>query len=509
MTRQRSATLGGFVLVIVMALVAVGVARLGNASPLSAPERLTSGALGAPEAPLATAPAAPSGVREAQGVPAFQSAIRAVAPTVVTLTTAAISNGGFFGPQVERGSGSGVIIDPSGYVLTNAHVVGAEPGNVPPGGQTQIGVDRLDVGLPDGTLYQGQVIGLDPLTDLAVVKILSDRQFPAATLGDSDLVEVGDWVIAIGQPFEFPQTVTAGIVSALAREGFGGPARIQTDAAINQGNSGGPLINLRGEVVAINEMIYSPTQTYLGLSFAIPVNAQTKRLVAMMREGKPIQRGYLGIINGPVGEAVRKVYGVTGGTMVTGVQPDGPADAAGLLPLDVITAANGAPVRGPSDLTKALEQATPGAPLGLTIVRRVGNVFQTLERSVRVGTGGIVQVRTPEPSHLPGLLGIDAQELRPELKVLTSNNQRVGVGVYQVDPLGVGGLAGLRVTDFILAINGEPTGSVDDYNRIMGRLKPGDAVVLYVRRWRGGGVGGQSRDIVIEVPSIGNSPTRS
>ncbi len=469
-------------------------------------------ALAAPPSVVAPA-AAPvlsaAATRDGSALPTFQPAIRATAPAVVTISTAELTTDRFFGDQrVERGSGSGVIFDPTGYVLTNAHVVGFDPRQPIRGDRVELGVDRVNVGLPDGTLYQGQVLALDPLTDLAVVKILSDRQFPAAALGDSNSITVGDWVIAIGQPFEFPQTVTAGIISALARENLGGPSRIQTDAAINPGSSGGPLINLRGEVIGINELIVSPSQTYAGLSFAIPVDAQTKQLIATMRAGRPVERGYLGFESRPVGEAVRKVYGVTGGAMVTGVIPDGPAGTAGIRALDVITSMNGAAVRTQADLTRTMEQTAPGQTLRLGFVRRTAAGFQTMEREVRVGSGGMVLVRAPVASSIPGPLGVDARELKPEWMVQTNGTERVGVGVYEVDPLGVGGLAGLRSSDFILAVNGQEVHSLTEYNRIMAGLRAGDAAVLYVRRWAYRRIGGQSRDIVIEVPAVGQTASR-
>lgn len=311
------------------------------------------------------------------------AAIRRAGPAVVTIDTertvqSAGGGGGlppglmndplfrqFFGiPQqgapsrrTERGQGSGVILQSDGLVLTNAHVVDQ--------------IDRVTVGLENGRRYEGRVVGLDKLTDLAVVRLVGSGPWPVAPLGNSDALQVGDWAIAVGNPFGLDNTVTLGIISSLNRNAtkLGITDKrldlIQTDAAINPGNSGGPLLNADGEVVGINTLVRSGPGA--GLGFAIPINRArsiVNQLVATGRATHPM-----------IGVGLDEVRAASGqgsgrGAVVVSVQPNGPADRGGLRTGDVIVAAQGAAVKDPSQVITAVERAGVGGTLNLTVNRQ-------------------------------------------------------------------------------------------------------------------------------------------
>ena len=310
------------------------------------------------------------------------AAIRRAGPAVVTIdterTVQSAATGGlprgllndplfrqFFGiPQqggasrrTERGQGSGVILQADGLVLTNAHVVDQ--------------IDRVTVGLENGRRYEGRVVGLDKLTDLAVVRLVGAGPWPVAPLGNSDSLQVGDWAIAVGNPFGLDNTVTLGIVSSLNRNAskLGITDKrldlIQTDAAINPGNSGGPLLNADGEVVGINTLVRSGPGA--GLGFAIPINRArdiVNQLVATGRATHPMIGVGLDEVRPGSGS------GVSQGAVVVSVQPNGPADRGGLRTGDVIVSAQGAAVRDPSQVINAVERAGVGGTLNLTVNRQ-------------------------------------------------------------------------------------------------------------------------------------------
>jgi S1-C subfamily serine protease len=310
------------------------------------------------------------------------AAIRRAGPAVVTIdterTVQSAGGGGlpqglmndplfrqFFGiPQqgapsrrTERGQGSGVILQSDGLVLTNAHVVDQ--------------IDRVTVGLENGRRYEGRVVGLDKLTDLAVVRLVGAGPWPVAPLGNSDALQVGDWAIAVGNPFGLDNTVTLGIISSLNRNAtkLGITDKrldlIQTDAAINPGNSGGPLLNADGEVVGINTLVRSGPGA--GLGFAIPINRArsiVKELVATGRATHPMIGVGLDEVRAAGGQ------GTARGAVVVSVQPNGPADQGGLRKGDVIVAAQGAEVKDPSQVITAIERAEVGGTLNLTVNRQ-------------------------------------------------------------------------------------------------------------------------------------------
>ena len=268
-----------------------------------------------------------------------------------------------------QGAGSGFVIDPSGIIVTNNHVVGH--------------ADRIIVSLSNGTELPAKVIGTDELTDIAVIKVDGAPSLPAVTWGDSRIVEVGDWILAAGNPFGLGSSVSAGIVSARGRDIGAGPFDdfLQIDAPINPGNSGGPTFNLEGEVVAVNTAIVSPTGGSVGIGFAIPSEIAQKIVAELLSKGR-IDRGWLGVAVQDVpkptpGDARARNPGV----VIASVDKAGPAAKSGLLPGDIVTAVNEAAVDSAHDLIKAVSAASPGSSLRLTVRRR----GQAMSVAVTVG----------------------------------------------------------------------------------------------------------------------------
>ena len=347
---------------------------------------LTALGLG-PLVPLAAPVAAQASAGAALSRQSFvAAAVRRTGPAVVTIDTVrTVASGGgtprgllndplfrqFFGlpfgssppsQRTERGQGSGVIIQADGLVLTNAHVVE--------------GTDRVTVGLQGGQRFEGRVVGADPITDLAVVRLVGPGPWTVAPLGNSDALQVGDWAIAVGNPFGLDNTVTLGIVSSLNRNAtkLGITDKrldlIQTDAAINPGNSGGPLLNADGEVVGINALVRSGPGA--GLGFAIPINRArgiVRQLLATGRASHPV----IGVALGPLPQP--NSLGLRSGALVSAVQPGGPAERAGLQKGDVIVSAAGRQVQAPSELVAAVEAAKVGQPFTLK-VNRNGSQFE-------------------------------------------------------------------------------------------------------------------------------------
>ena len=265
-----------------------------------------------------------------------------------------------------QGAGSGFIIDPSGYIVTNYHVVG--------------NADQIIVDLADGTELPARVVGTDELTDVALIRVQANAPLPHVSWGDSHSVEVGDWVVAAGNPFGLGGSISAGIVSARGRDIGAGPFDdfIQVDAPINPGNSGGPVFNEQGQVIGIETAIASPTGASVGIGFAIPSEIAS-RIVTELREHGRVERGWLGISvqDRPAGEAGRSLSGV----LVAAVERNGPALRGGLRPGDVVTAVNGQPVDTARGLIRQIAQAAPGTPVRLTL-RRQG---REMELDITVG----------------------------------------------------------------------------------------------------------------------------
>jgi serine protease Do len=365
-------------------------------------------------------------------------------------------------PQIpQQGMGSGFIIDPNGVVLTNAHVVE--------------GADEVRVKLPDKREFKGKVAGIDHMTDVAVVKI-DAKGLPAVKIGDPSKTRVGEWVLAIGSPFGFENTVTAGIVSATSRslpEGSYVPF-IQTDAAVNPGNSGGPLFNLRGEVIGINSQIYSRTGGFMGLAFAIPIDVAAKVKDELLAHGK-VERGRIGVGIQDVNASLAQSFGLEKpeGALVSQVEPGGPADKAGLKPGDVILAYNGKALGGSNELPGLVANTKPGAKATVDLWRN------GRKQSVAVTVGELKGEQTAQAEQSGeehGKLGLAVRPLTPEERKELHGAQ--GLVVQQAS--GPAARAGIRQGDVITAVNGTPVKSVDDLRRAAQKAK--GTVALLVKR---------------------------
>src|SRR6266700_2874782 len=298
-------------------------------------------------------------------------------------------------PRPTRGVGSGFIIDPKGYILTNNHVIE--------------GASRITIGLVGGERFRGKVVGIDKETDLALVKIEADRDLPVMKFGDSNSVQVGDWVLAIGSPFGLDQTVTAGIISKKERDSaaFQTFQRfLQTDAAINRGNSGGPLVNMHGEAIGVNSQIATLTGDYSGIGFALPSNEAKFVYEQIISKGK-VRRGFLGVLLEPVRAEFAKVYGLpeARGAIVADVQADSggqptPAFKAGMQVNDVVVEFNGKPVRDAQDLIMKVAGTPVGETATLVLLREVDGKLERRTVSVtlaeRPERSGSSPIRDPE-----------------------------------------------------------------------------------------------------------------
>jgi serine protease Do len=402
-------------------------------------------------------------------------------------------------------TGSGVVVDRNGYILTNYHVVED--------------AFRIQVKFNgDPAEYNARIVGADPETDLAVIRLENGKPLTPAKIGNSDEVEVGDWAIAIGSPFGLEATVTAGIISAKGREIGGADHQmqrfIQTDAAINPGNSGGPLLNILGEVIGINTMIATDSGGSQGVGFALPINLAVNVYNQIIRTGR-VSRGSIGV-SFPVDQKAEllKAWGGPGaGVFVTTVEPGGPAEKAGLKPEDIITHFNGRPVRDGDELVNRVS-ATPAGTQATVQVLRSG---KALTLPLKVGERSQVWARTlpaprypsPQQPAVPerasqGRFGIDIKNLTQGDRERISYTEREGVLVSGVDPGSFADEIGLLPRDIVVAINRQPVKSVDDIQRIERGFKSGDAVGFHVlrplRRVRQGGSG--VRRIEVEWQSV-------
>jgi serine protease Do len=389
----------------------------------------------------------------------------------------------FFGEQdpqgqqpredIAEGAGTGFVIDPAGLILTNNHVVE--------------GATRIRVGFfgdEEGRFYEARALGRDPLTDSALIELTEkpDRPLSVAKFGDSEQMQPGDWVMAIGNPFNLGHTVTVGVVSAIGRPFFPVPGReqamIQTDAAINPGNSGGPLLNLRGEVVGINTAILSDrTQAgNLGIGFAVPINA-VRELLPQLRQGK-VTRGRIGVsLTRQVQDDVFQDLGVTDrrGALVSQVERGGPADRAGVQPGDVIVEFNGQPVAGNDDLVERVVRTAPGTTVPLRVIRdrearSLNVVIQELDLE---GEQQRVAQAETETGTASGF-GMTLQDLTPEVaRQLEVPGGTSGAVITQLEPRGSAAQAGLRVRDVIIAVNGTPVSGAADASRALQRVESG------------------------------------
>jgi len=378
----------------------------------------------------------------------------------------------------ERSLGSGVIVDSKGYIITNAHVVEK--------------ADRIRVKLmndPATVTYDATVVGTDRETDLAVIKIDAKKTLPAAKMGNSESMTVGDWVLAIGSPFGLEESVTAGIVSARGRSIV--PQRqfqsfIQTDAAINPGNSGGPLVNMNGEVIGINTAIYTSGGGYQGVGFAMPSNTVVQVYNQLISPDHKVSRGSIGVeFNAVPNPAVARVYGVTSGVTIANVTPNGPSAKAGLLTGDTITSVNGKTVATGDELVAEISSLKPGTVAKVGYVRngKQSTADVTIaDRSKLFATRlGDEEEGGEEAAPQESKLGINAKDITPDIADRLKLPNSKGVIVQDVKPGGFGDNVGVSRGDVILEINKQPVNSEGDFNKLQSQLKSGQDVVLLVR----------------------------
>jgi len=421
----------------------------------------------------ATLLVAPAFAREAPA--SFASLVKDVAPAVVNVSTTQRVEGGpmmdlpfqdlpenspfrdffkhFFNgpmgqgrPMEQHSLGSGFLIDPSGYVVTNNHVVGT--------------ATQISVTLNDGKTYKAKLIGRDARTDLALLKIADDHSFPYVQWGDSDKAEVGDWVIAVGNPFGLGGTVTAGIISARGRDLHEGPydSFLQTDAAINRGNSGGPMFNMDGRVIGINSAIYSPNGGSVGIGFAVP-SSLARPVVEQLRDHGKVERGWLGVQIQQVTPDVADSLGLKAavGALVTNVTADSPAQKAGLRQGDVILRYDGKDIKDLRDLTRAVADTKPGTRVSLTVWR------DGREASLQVESGKAPEMVTSENEEQAPAVSPSAGETKVPAVGLTlgrlTNDARQELGLKK-------DVKGALITD---VEDGKPAADRD--------IRPGDVIV--------------------------------
>lgn len=424
-----------------------------------------------------------------QGLPDFATLAKRVGPSVVNVSTTQVRKAAadvpspfdgddpmsqfwqrFFGGRIPRGSqrqmglGSGFIIDRNGTILTNYHVVD--------------GAQKISVTLSDGKSYDAKVLGKDQKTDIAVIKIDAGQDLPAVTLGDSDRLDVGEWVMAIGNPFGLDHTVTSGIVSAKGRQIGAGPYDnfIQTDASINPGNSGGPLINLRGEVVGITTAIYSQSGGNIGIGFAIPTNS-IKEVLPQLKDKGRVVRGYLGTTVQKITPEIADSLGVKQqrGALVADVVRGSPAERAGIKTGDIITEFNSKEVKDSTELPGLVARVAPGTGTSVKVLRD----GKEMTLAITVGEMKDTEVAA---SGQQGELGLAVQPVTPEVAQSLGLDRAEGLVITEVKPGSAADDAGLREGDLITQINRRPVKNLADYNREMAQSKKGQSVLLLVRR---------------------------
>jgi serine protease Do len=378
----------------------------------------------------------------------------------------------------ERSLGSGVIVDAKGYIVTNRHVVEK--------------ADRIRVRLqddPPGVQHDAKVIGEDQETDLAVIKIEMDRAVPSAKMGNSDSMQVGDWVLAIGSPFGQVGTVTAGIVSAKGRDIVPGrqfQTFIQTDAAINPGNSGGPLVNMDGEVIGINTAILSETNAYAGVGFSLPSNTVVQVYNQLIGPDHRVARGSIGIMFDAVeNPAITRVYGAGSGVTVSSVVPGSPADQAGLKVYDTITTVDGHKVTKGAELVADIASRKPGSKVELGFLRNGKQQSTTVTIADRAklfaARLGEDQENGDDSTPKQSKFGATVRRLTPEMAERLDVPAGKGVIVQEVKPQSFAEDINLGRGDVILEINKQPVNSEEDFAKVESSLKSGQDVVFLVR----------------------------
>ena len=366
------------------------------------------------------------------------------------------------------GSGSGLIVDSDGHIVTNNHVIGD--------------ATEIEVRFSDKTKLIAHVIGKDQDTDLAVLKVTTDRPLPSARFGDSAGVKVGQWVLAVGNPFGLDRTVTLGVVSGIGRENINLSRYenfIQTDASINPGNSGGPLFNLRGEVIGINTAIINFAQ---GIGFAIPSNMAKQVIEQLLAKGKVV-RGWLGVGIQPLTAELAKTFGVAEGegVLVNEVFEKDPAALAGIKPGDVIVRIDGAVVDSPNKLSRLIATHTPGATSKIEVVRDLKHITLDVPLTERRETAVIASI--PQQEEKGGVrLGLDVQDLTAALAERFKLRESKGVLIVKVEPSSLAQAEGLREGDLIKEVNRREVSSVGEFTSAIARSRRGDTLLLRVLR---------------------------
>src|SRR5215213_6975830 len=396
-----------------------------------------------------------------------------------------------------RGVGSGFVIDPKGVILTNYHVVENMTG--------------IMVKLQSGEQLRGTVVGSDEETDVAVIKVNAGHDLPAVNFGNSDETQVGDWVLAIGSPFGLEQTVTAGIISTKERQTDPGASFrrfIQTDAAINRGNSGGPLVNMRGEVIGINSQIATSTGDYNGIGFALPTNIASSVYKQLMTTGK-VRRGYLGVFLDSVKPEFARIYNLpkAAGAIIRDVaDAKGPAASAGIQTNDVVVEFGGQSVESASDLINKVASTPVGQSVPVIYLRENADKLERRATSVTVGErpprrdgsnptlkdadnekGGEVKPKAEDsaPTGDRPTLGLKLSELTPQIANERSLKGVRGLFVQDVDQAGIAFDAGVQKYMVIQRVNRLPVSTIEDFERVINTLKAGDPIVLHVSAFNG------------------------
>lgn len=456
----------------------------------------------AKDVPPALTPAAPH-----PGAPAsFNELVKSVSPAVVNISTTKKTRvqpfnpfkdfgggprmgpndpfGDFFdkffegrpGVQEQHSLGSGFLFDPEGRILTNNHVVANS--------------DEIVVRLSDEHKLKAKIVGRDEETDLAIIKIDSDKSLPYVALGDSDTLKVGDWVLAIGNPFGLNQTVTAGIVSAMGRViGAGSYDNfIQTDASINPGNSGGPLFDMQGRVVGINTAIYAGGQ---GLGFAIPVNMAKKLVPQLIEHGKVMNRGWLGVMIQTMTPELAKSFNLPEdqpGVLVGDVVPDSPADKAGLKRGDIIVKYEGSEVANANKLPGMVAATQPGATATLDIIREGKPQVLTVtlaKKEGKDGKGSEEEAREEAESGQADKLGLFVQGITQDEARKLGLPADKGVVVARIEPGSAAEAADVRTGDVVFELNGVEIKGVASYKEVAAKLEKGKIVRLLIKRDQG------------------------
>jgi serine protease Do len=374
------------------------------------------------------------------------------------------------GDLPRRGTGSGFVIDPEGYILTNEHVIDR--------------ADRITVKLSDGRSLRARLVGADADTDIALIKVDSTAPLAVAPLGDSDTLRVGEWVCAIGNPLAYEHSVTVGVVSYIGRKLFNTSLDnyIQTDAAINFGNSGGPLINSRGEVIGINAAISSRASN---IGFAVPVN-QATAILPQLRDRGRVSRGYIGVALKDVDPDLQRSLGLptSRGALVQDVTDGSPGSRAGLKPYDLIVGVDGVPVATNDELIRRVAARPPGEIVRLDVLRDRRTIDVRVRLGERPGREAAVQPsQEPRPEHaaLPGTLGIGVKELDREFRERYKVPETVrGVVVTKVEPMSPAFDADIERGAVVLEVNRRGVATVADFERATRGARPGDVLAFFL-----------------------------